>query len=412
MNLTPLRTIAVLTASALALAACGEGSDDTTESEPSASETIEVTRHLPRIVVSTETGLTTLDAATGEVLGEEKVRGFKRLSPVGDGRHLGVAMGEGFTLFDSGLVEKAHGDHSHLYETDPALTDVTYEAPEPGHLVTHDGVAALFSDGAGTAQVVPVEELAKGAAGTTVEADAPHHGVAVPLSGDRLLMTEGTVDARRTVRVVDAQGTEVARTDTCQGVHGEAVAAPQGGAETVVMGCENGPEVYRDGRFTKVEVDEDYARTGNLAGTEESPIVLADYKTDPDAEHERPEQVALIDSRTAELTKVPLEASYWFRSLARGPEGEGLVLTTDGNLTVIDEQTGKVTAQVPVIEEWTEADDWQMPGPLVKVAGDRAYVSEPAAGKVHVVDLRDREVTTSLDVPEGVVEMEVLSGAA
>ncbi len=412
MNLTPLRTIAVMTASALALTACGKSSDETAEAEPSSSETIEVTRHLPRLVVSTETGLTTLDAATGEVLGEEKVRGFKRLSPVGDGRHLGVAMGDGFTLFDSGLVEKAHGDHSHLYETDPSLTDVTYEAPEPGHLVNHHGVAALFSDGAGTAQVVPVDDLPKGAAGTTVEAAAPHHGVAVPLAGGRLLMTEGTVDERRTVRVVDAKGTEVARTDTCQGVHGEAVAAPQDGAETVVMGCENGPEVYRDGRFTKVDVEEDYARTGNLAGTEESPIVLADYKTDEDAEHERPEQVALIDSRTARLTKVPLEASYWFRSLARGPEGEGLVLTTDGNLTVIDEETGKVTAQVPVVQEWTEADDWQMPGPLVKVAGDRAYVSEPAAGKVHVVDLRDREVTTSLDVPEGVVEMEVLSGAA
>ncbi len=412
MRISPLRSLAVLTTSTLTLAACGEGSTTEAGSTPSAPETIEVTRHLPRVVLATETGITTMDASTGEVLGEEEVRGFKRLSPVGDGRHLGVAMGDGFTLFDSGLIEKAHGDHGHLYETEPSLTDVAYEAPEPGHLVTHDGVAAFFSDGAGTAQVVPVEDVASGAEGTTVTADAPHHGVAVPLARGELLMTEGTVDERRTVRVVDAQQKEVARTDTCQGVHGEAVAAPQGGAETVVMGCENGPEVYRDGSFTKVDIDEEYARTGNLAGSEESPIVLADYKTDPDAEHERPEQVALIDTRDNTLTKVPLEASYWFRSLARGPEGEGLVLTTDGNLTVIDEETGEVTAQIPVIDAWTEADEWQLPGPLVKVAGDRAYVSEPSAGKVHVVDLRDQEVTTSLDAPEGVIEMEVVSGAA
>jgi hypothetical protein len=412
MTLTPLRRLAVLAASALTLTACGEDSSSRADAEPSDRETIEVTRHLPRVVVATETGITTMDASTGTVLGEEELRGFKRLSPVGDGRHLGVAIGDGFTLFDTGLIEKAHGDHSHLYETDPSLTDVEYAAPEPGHLVHHHGVAALFSDGEGTAQVVPVEDVATGAEGRTVAADAPHHGVAVPLADGQLLITEGTADARRTVRVVDAQDKEVARTDTCVGVHGEAVAAPQGGAETVVMGCENGPEVYRDGTFTKVEIEEDYARTGNLAGSEESPIVLADYKTDPDAEHERPEQVALIDTRDNTLTKVPLEASYWFRSLARGPEGEGLVLTTDGNLTVIDQESGRVTAQIPVIEEWTEADEWQQPGPLVKVAGDRAYVSEPAAGKVHVVDLRDQQVTTSLDAPEGVIEMEVVSGAA
>lgn len=99
--------------------------------------------------------------------------------------------------------------------------------------------------------------------------------------------------------------------------------------------------LYKDGKFTEVDAPDDYARTGNQAGSDASPILLGDYWTDPDAELERPTRTSLIDTRTAKLKLVDLGTSHSFRFLARGPHGEALVLGTNGVLHVIDPETGK-----------------------------------------------------------------------
>ena len=80
-----------------------------------------------------------------------------------------------------------------------------------------------------------------------------------------------------------------------------------------------------------------------MAGSTKSDVVLADYKTDQDAELERPEQFSLINTSNKTRTKVQLPdgISYTFRSLARGPEGEALLLTTDGKLRYFDEKQAK-----------------------------------------------------------------------
>ena len=166
--------------------------------------------------------------------------------------------------------------------------------------------------------------------------------------------------------------TVAAETDACPGSHGEAVVESTAKGDVVVVGCTDGPVVYRDGAFYKVPVEDAYSRSGNLAGSEHSPIVLGDYKVDKDAELERPTRVALIDTRAASLRTLDLGSSYWFRSLARGPHGEGLVLTYDGALQVIDVAAGDVTATIPAIQTWEEKPEWQQPGPILKVAGERA----------------------------------------
>ncbi|KFC50258.1 hypothetical protein GY12_21085 [Micrococcus luteus] len=82
--------------------------------------------------------------------------------------------------------------------------------------------------------------------------------------------------------------------------------------DVVVMGCENGPVVYRDGEFHKVDVETEYQRSGNLFGLHDSPIVLGDYKVEEEPKEavERPTKIALIDTRTDELTTVDLGSSY------------------------------------------------------------------------------------------------------
>ncbi len=77
----------------------------------------------------------------------------------------------------------------------------------------------------------------------------------------------------------------------------------------VLVGCTDGPVVWRDGAFHKVTAPDAYARTGNSAGSPVSPVVLTDYKTDPDAALERPTRVALVDTLTAELSLGELGSS-------------------------------------------------------------------------------------------------------
>jgi hypothetical protein len=366
------------------------------------------------VVLTYDGGLMTMDAESGKVVATTEHDGFLRLNNAGDGRHVLVSDSDVFRLFDTGLVDQTHGDHSHYYEQAPTLTDTVLEAPEAAHVVVHEGKTALFADGTGAIQIMDSTAFSD----SVVEDDeverhateSAHHGVAVPLMDGNLLLTQGTEEARETVQVLTPAGEVVAETTDCPGVHGEAAAAPTEQGDVVTLGCENGPVVYRDGAFHKVDVAEDYQRSGNQFGSHASPIVLADYKTDPDAEQERPTRIGLIDTRTDSIRTVDLGSAYWFRSLARGPEGQALVLTYDGQLNILDADTGEVLHEVDVVEPWEEPEEWQEPGPAVKVAGDRAYVTDAAAKKLHVVDINAGTVVDSFDLPETPNEIAVVDG--
>lgn len=400
--------------SALALVACAPGTATPPEPGDTAATTAatatEVSSLTPRVVLSHDDGLLTIDAATGETVAETGQPGFLRLNPAGDGRHVLVSGPDGFQVFDAGIWEQPHGDHSHFYEQHPALTDIVLPSGKAGHVITNAGRTSLFSDAEGASRTFTQsgpESLSEGTPDfTTHETGAAHHGVAVPLADGTLLTTVGTEEHRDTVRQVD--GDEVlAETTDCPGVHGSAIAG-----EAVVFGCENGPVVFSGGEFRKVAVDTDYQRSGNMAAAPGSPIVLADHKTDPDAEQERPTQVALIDAESAELQLVELDSSYWFRSLARGPEGEALVLTYDGDLVTIDEKAGEIVRETPVVEPWEEKENWQEPGPMVQVAGDTAYVTDAGNNELVLVDLTEGDVTGRFELPVTPVEMAVVTGEA
>ena len=416
------RLAALITVAALATA-CGTdrpptdsaSSDRPSSDAPSSHGEREVAAVTPRLLFSHEGGLTLLDTNTGEVLDETAHPGFLRLSPAGDGRHVMVADGDTFRVYDAGISTTAHGDHSHSYESDPGLTTTTYDAPHAGHVVSHHGLTTLFSDGTGSIQVVESADIADPDAEVERHQSAdPHHGVALELSDGTLLTTEGTEEERTSV-VVQDDGREVARTDECPGVHGETTARPTAQGDVVLLGCEDGPVVWRNGAFHKIAVDLPYVRTGNVAGSEHSPFVLTDHKTrtDPsEGEVERPTLVGIADTRRDTLRTIDLGSSYWFRSLARGPRGEGLVLTYDGHVRIFNLESGRQVASVPAIEPWRENTDWQQPGPAIKVAGDRAYVTDVSRNELVVVDLTAREVTHRFELPHTPVEIAVVTGSA
>ena len=346
----------------------------------------------PRLALSYDGGVLVLDAQSLDVVGSAEVDGFTRLNPAGDDRHVLVSTGNSFTALDT---------------AEPALTDVAFEAKTPGHVVRHDGKTMLFDDGTGLVRVFDPAGLSEGTPDTT-EYTTPeaHHGVAVELSDGSLLTTVGNEDERTGIVVLDRDRKEIARNEDCPGVHGEAVAA----GETVVVGCQNGLLIYRGGVITKVTSPDPYGRIGNQAGDEDSPMILGDYKTDPDAELERPERVSLTDTATGQLTLVDLGTSYTFRSLGRAPHGEALVLGTDGAVHVIDPNTKAVSRTVDVLDPWTEPDKWQSPRPALYVQDHTAYVTDPANKKIHAIDLDTWTVSGQADLPETPNEITGVTG--
>ncbi|MEQ8145930.1 zinc metallochaperone AztD [Streptomyces sp. OP7] len=387
--------VRALTGTALALAvstvltACGgEGtsaagatSDETASARP------------PRavkdpLVATFDGGLYILDGTSLKLAATIDLPGFNRVNPAGDEDHVVVSTDSGFRVLNA---------------TDQALTDIEYRGAKPGHVVRHAGRTVLFTDGTGEVNVFDPAALSRGKKpqGRTYTSAEAHHGVAIELADGKLVSTLGTEEQRIGALVLDKNNKEIARNENCPGVHGEAAAKN----EAVGLGCEDGILIYKDGRFTKIEAPDDYGRIGNQAGSDVSPILLGDYKTDPEAELERPTRVSLIDTEKKKLRLVDLGVSYSFRSLGRGPHGEALVLGTDGSLRVIDPDTGRMEKKIPVVGKWQEPLDWQQARPTLFVRGHVAYVSEPGKKALHAVDLETGKKISSVTLPRSTNEL-------
>ncbi|MFC8386265.1 zinc metallochaperone AztD [Nocardia sp. NPDC057272] len=364
---TTMVAMSAALASAMALSGCG--TEDSGHDHP----------HTPGaepIALTYDGGIYVLDGASLAQRGEVKIDGYNRLNPVGDDDHLMVSTKDGFRVFDA---------------YDAAFTGTQFPAAKPGHVVRHAGKTVLFADGSGEVTVLDTAQVDSGKPTEVYQAAAPHHGVAIELSNGNMVLTLGTEDKRVGVVALDKDRKELTRNEDCPGVHGEAAA--QG--EAVVIGCQTGAVVYRDGKITKVTSPTAYGRIGNMSGSDASPIVLGDYKQDKDAELERPQQISLVNTVDGTLRLVDIGTSYTFRSLARGPQGEALVLGTDGKIHVIDPVAGAVVRTIPVIGSWQEPLDWQVARPNLFVRDGVAYVSDPASKQVHRVDLAAGNITAS-----------------
>ncbi|MGW0327937.1 zinc metallochaperone AztD [Nocardia sp. NPDC003183] len=364
---TTMVALSAALASAMALSGCGTADSGHDHPHTPGAEPIALTY---------DGGIYVLDGASLAQRGEVKIDGYNRLNPVGDDDHLMVSTKDGFRVFDA-------------YEA--AFTGTQFPAAKPGHVVRHAGKTVLFADGSGEVTVLDTAQVDSGKPTEVYRAAAPHHGVAIELSNGNMVLTLGTEDKRVGVVALDKDRKELTRNEDCPGVHGEAAA--QG--EAVVIGCQTGALVYRDGKITKVTSPTTYGRIGNMSGTDASPIVLGDYKQDKDAELERPQQISLVNTVDGTLRLVDIGTSYTFRSLARGPQGEALVLGTDGKIHVIDPVAGAVVRTIPVIGSWQEPLDWQVARPNLFVRDGVAYVSDPASKQVHRVDLAAGNITAS-----------------
>ncbi|MGW0502887.1 zinc metallochaperone AztD [Micromonospora sp. NPDC003241] len=373
------RGLAVLMAASLALAACAtETTGESGSPAPSSNGSVP-----DPVAITYDGGIYVLDGETLRVAHTVTLDGFNRVNPAGNATGVFVSTEAGFQVLDAAAGR---------------MTDISYPGAKPGHVVLHGDRTILFTDGTGEVHSFVSADLADGKpAGRQYKTAQPHHGVAVELRDGTLVVTLGTEESRPGAIALDKDGKEIARSEECPGVHGEAVA--QG--EVVAFGCKDGVLLFKNGAFVKVPSDRAYGAVGTQVGSGDSPVLLGDYKIDPDAEREFPEQFALIDTVANALTVVPMPegVSYSFRSLARGPKGEGLILGTDGKLHVVDPATGTFAASWPVVAAWKEPMNWQEPRPALFVRGDTAYVTEPVSRKVHRLDLTTGTIVGSVELP-------------
>lgn len=374
---------ALVGAAALVLAGCS--SSPAPASSPSAEAT--AAAEGPRVALGYEGGVLVLGGEELEVLGDFESEDFIRLNSAGDGRHVMVTTSEGFQLLD---VQK------------PELTDLLVPAATAGHVVVHGGKTVLYDDATSDTTIFDTADLAA-LDGSLPDAEVlpgveAHHGVSVELEDGTLLTTVGGESGRTGIRVLDAERNEIGVNAECPGVHGEGTAE----GERVVFGCENGVLIYADGEITKVSSPDAYGRIGNAYVAENSPLVVMDYKDDPDAEGYLLRNIALVDTEAETLTKVALPdgVEYTFRGVARGPAGEAVLIGTDGSLHWIDPASGEITKSLPVIDAWEGPAEWQAPHPAVKVAGDIAYVTDPANSQLVAVDLTSGEVVQTVELPQ------------
>lgn len=373
---------------------------------PSAAP-VEQSARTPRLALSYDGGVLVLDAKTLEQAGDIPLEGFLRLNSAADGRHVLVSQSGGFAVLDLGTWTDDHGDHGHHYTATPRSTSMRFSGTEPGHAVAHADKLTLFFDGSGAVDIVDPHSLAAGKADVASHFAVPaHHGVAVARADGSVVVSRGDEHSRSGLEIRDAGGKPIAINDECPGLHGEAAAADG----VLTFGCQNGILIVRGNTIEKSASADRYGRIGNQAGSAESAVVLGDYKTEAGAKLERPQRFTLTDTQTGRITVVPLDASYSFRSLDRGPRGEAIILATDGALHIFDAQTARRIAHIGVIAPWREPDDWHEPMPNLHVQDGIAYVSDPYARRLVAVDLAGGAAVAETTLARPVIEMTGVRG--
>lgn len=344
------------------------------------------------LVGSYDGGLLVINGHTLEVRVDIPLEGTPRLNPAGDADHVLVSTATGFRLLDA-----AHA----------TLGEREFEASRPGHAAAHGRTTALFADGTGEITLFAPADL-RGAGLPEAErlrVPEPHHGVAVALGNGELVHTLGSAEGGVGMAVLRPDRSERTRSEQCPGVHGAAVS----GSEAVILGCEGGALVYRDGEITRVATPDAGARIATLLGSARSDVALGDYRLGGETGRISLVNTASLSIATASL---PEGVDYSFRSLARGPAGEALVLGTDGALHVVDVVSGELTRSIPVGSAWEVPEGWRDPRPALFVREGIAYVSEPASSELHRVELSSGRVTDTVILPRAIGQLTGVAGHA
>ena len=251
-------------------------------------------------------------------------------------------------FLDGGVYR--HDDH--VDEGDPAMLPFTLSGVRPTHYRHHGEQAALFFDGDSASaalsqfHVLSDESLESGGTLAHQTLDTAHHGIAEPLDGVVLAShAAASGDAPDGISVFELHGDHF---DDAKIAVAERLA-------TVV----GHPDVAEFAAFSYPG--------GNL------------YALDPEAG-----TATQVDWRDGAVDGDGDPVS----ALARGFDGHGehlLVLDSNGDLHVLESSDWSHRGSIAVLDSVPASGP--APALAVSAAGDQAFVSDPAAPAIHIIDL-------------------------
>jgi hypothetical protein len=384
---------------ALFAAACADGPAASPPAEPDST----VGRHpswrrLRALVADATTGrLSVFDAEDDEIVATLDVGTHASVAELDTGNHALALTADRAHFVDAGVSIVDHVDHIHIYKFPPKLRPFALPIGPSARFASNGGwLAGLPGRGPEAAAVLSLreEDVAKSEAPPTlsfeVGAEAPR--AVLPL-GDRLLVARAGG-----VEEWPAPAGPPAPLAACDDPRGATSAGPR-----AALACADGLLFVRPegGAYATAKVAYPAglgAPPGRLRAHPTRSTVLGELGL-------RALMVADADTASAHLLDLPSDGCDAFLEPARGEHA--VVLTAEGALVVIELASGLVVRRVEVVAPFDCAATAARPH--LAVAPERAYVTDPDAGKLHDVDLNAGRVALTLDV-EGTPNEIVLLG--
>ncbi|NJO07519.1 MAG: hypothetical protein HC876_19500 [Chloroflexaceae bacterium] len=158
---------------------------------------------------------------------------------------------------------------------------------------------------------------------------------------------------------------------------------------------------------TKIAEDAE-ARIGNFTYYDETGLLLGNWGAD---------SYALVDVDAGTISEITLPLNIWIAPPAFNPlnADEVIVLTHDGSLHTVEAVTGEVVAtaaEIITAYEEPEDEDASVPRPALAVAGGHAYLSDPIAGTLHIINLSDMSEVAVMELGVHITSIAVLGATS
>lgn len=336
--------------------------------------------------------VTVVDAEKRETVGELEVDGPARLYRTGSGETVFAVQGDAgkVAAIATGIAFHDHGDHADIVIEDARLLDLSFEGPKPSHFVEHRGDIAIFFDGDGKAVATTERAILDGSSeGQEFDSGAAHHGAAAVFAGHLLISEPHPEDPSNLpvgIKVMEMSDEAVGDLHECPDLHGEAnagnIMAFACGTGLLVVQSKGGepaiehlayPRGLPDGKVTTLigGVGLQYFM-GNWG---QNAVVLIDPM-----EADEPFRMIELPTRRVHFAVDPVRAKFAY------------IFTEDGALHQVDVLSGEIAQSVSLTEPYSMDGHWSDPRPRIAVAGDHVVVSDPLAGKLHMIDATNFEI--------------------
>lgn len=293
-----------------------------------------------------------------------------------------------------GLRYEDHGDHSHWVAGKPALSAPLLSGQKPSHSNAGDNALAVFYDGDG---LVRVYRPATPGQTDEIRANKPHHGVAVPLHGQRYLISAGAPEGSLpdATHLVDAKGRVLQRSPTCLQQHGDASSGTW-----YLFGCANGLLTWNDAisRFALLPYPQGSGTrmVRTLMPAKDHNRLLGNFGADGLLFISFP-----AAGETPELAAITLPGNLLHFAWDKHHSEDAYALLENGSLLTLDSNTHQVRQQTQVIPAWKDDatdSNKRLPKPQLAVAEGRLVVSDARSGLVHVLRTQDLKEIDRLSV--------------